>query len=56
MEQGLFVTAYKEILRLIPKLKPVLPYQANGNAEYFYDVVDAVSNAHISCYMISHCV
>ena len=56
MEQGLFVTAYKEILRLIPKLKPVLPYQANGNAEYFYDVVDAVSNAHIPGYTISHCV
>ena len=56
MEQGLFMTAYKEILRLIPKLKPILPYKANGNAEYFYNMVDAVSNAHIPCYMISHCV
>jgi len=49
MEQGLFMTAYKEILRLIPKLKPILPYQANGNTAYFYDAVNVVSNAHTSC-------
>jgi len=48
-EKALLLTAYREILKLIPKLKNMLPYQVDGDGEYLNCVVDAVSSAHISC-------
>lgn len=47
-EKGLLLTAYRAILKLIPKLKSILTYHADADAEYFSDVVNAVSNVHIS--------
>jgi hypothetical protein len=40
------LNAYNAILKLIPKLKNILPYQADADTSYFSDVVDAVRSAH----------
>jgi hypothetical protein len=46
--------AYKKILKLVPKLKDVLPYQANADSDYIYKVIDAVCSAHIlTCHAIT---
>ena len=42
------IIAYKAILGLIPKLKKLLPIQDDADPEYFFKVVNAVSNAHTS--------
>jgi hypothetical protein len=48
-ERGIILTAYHEILKFIPKLKTILPYQADANEEYYYNVLLAVSSAHTPC-------
>jgi hypothetical protein len=45
-EKELIHTAYKSILRLIPKLKKLLPIQADVDSEYLYRVLNAVRRAH----------
>jgi hypothetical protein len=41
------LSAYRAIIKFIPKFKDVLPYQANVDKEYIHKVIDAVRNAHI---------
>lgn len=45
-EKELFLTAYKGILSLIPKLKRLLPIQKGTNPNYFYNVMRVVCSVH----------
>jgi hypothetical protein len=44
-EKEVLVTAYHEILKLIPKLKNILTYQPNADPDYLNNVIDAVCSA-----------
>ncbi|KAI0269694.1 hypothetical protein BGY98DRAFT_937693 [Russula aff. rugulosa BPL654] len=44
-ERRIILMAYYEILKFIPKLKTILPYQANVNEKYFYNVLLALQEA-----------
>jgi hypothetical protein len=46
-ERALFLGAYTAILRLTPKLKDLLPYQADVDSDYFYKVIEEVRPVHI---------
>jgi len=43
------LTAYREILKLIPKLNNILKNQADMNTDYVHKVIDVVRSAHTSC-------
>jgi hypothetical protein len=45
-EREILLTAYEAILKLIPKLKMLLPIEDDADPHYFYKVVNAVRNAH----------
>jgi hypothetical protein len=46
-EKALLLTAYRGVLKFIPKLKDLLPYKDNADAVYIYKVIEAVCGAHI---------
>jgi hypothetical protein len=55
-ERGLLLNAYRAILKLIPKFKNILAYQADADTSYFNDVVEAVRKAHISCDALTYVI
>jgi hypothetical protein len=50
------LNAYRAILKLIPKFKNILAYQADADTSYFNDVVEAVRKAHISCDALTYVI
>ena len=54
-EEKVLLNVYQEIKKFIPKLNKILPYLANANETYFYDVVDAV-RAHTSCGTVTNMI
>ena len=55
-EKGLLLTAYHRVLKLIPKLKNILPYKVDADAGYLNGIVNVVSSAHIFCDTITYVI